>query len=53
MIVVKVGNGKSLDSALKEFKSKVAKTKLVQKLREKEYHTKKSIKNSSFFMIYT
>lgn len=44
MLIVKIGNGKSLDSALKEFKSKVAKTKLVQKLREKESYTKKSIK---------
>jgi small subunit ribosomal protein S21 len=44
MIIIKVGNGKSLDSALKEFKNKVAKTKLVQQLREKQSYTKKSIK---------
>ncbi len=44
MLIIKVGNGKSLDSALKEFKNKVAKTKQIQKLREKESYTKKSVK---------
>jgi small subunit ribosomal protein S21 len=42
MIVVEVK--KSLDSALKEFKGKVIKTKLVQELRERQTYTKKSVK---------
>ncbi len=44
MIIVEVGKGKNLDSALKEFKSKVAKTKLIKELRNRQHFTKKSVK---------
>ncbi len=44
MIIVEVGKGKSLDSALKEFKNKVTKTKLIKELRDRQHFTKKSVK---------
>ncbi len=48
MLIVEVK--KSLDSALKEFKNKVSKTKLVQELRERQSHTKKSIKRRTEYL---
>ena len=44
MLEVKIEKGKSLDSALKELKNKVNKTKQVKELREKQYHESKSVK---------
>lgn len=41
MIDVKDGN---VERALKEFKRKVMKTRLVQELRERQSYTKKSVK---------
>ena len=43
MLIVKVEKGKSLDSALKELKYKVNKTKLVKELRDKQYYEPKSV----------
>ena len=44
MLEVKIEKGKSLDSALKELKNKVNRTKLVKELREREYFESKSVK---------
>jgi small subunit ribosomal protein S21 len=44
MLIVKIEKGKSLDSALKELKGKVAKTKMVKELRDRQSFTKKSVK---------
>lgn len=44
MIIVKKNNNDSIDLMIKKFSNKVKKTKLVNKLRENEQFTKKSIK---------
>lgn len=43
MLIVKIENGKNIDSALKIFKSKVQKTKLIQELRSRKEYVKPSI----------
>ena len=44
MIIVKVKNVGSIEQALKQYKSKVNKTKQLEKLRERQEFTKKSVK---------
>ncbi len=44
MLIVNIEKGKSLDSALKELKNKVVKTKMIKELRDRQSFTKKSIK---------
>ena len=44
MLEVKIDKGKSLDSALKELKSKVSRTKLIKNLRDGQYYESKSVK---------
>ena len=44
MLIVDLSKEKSIESALRTFKSKVLKTKLVQKLRERQEYVKPSIK---------
>ena len=44
MIIVKVKNAGSIEQALKQYKFKINKTKQLQKLRERQEFTKKSIK---------
>jgi small subunit ribosomal protein S21 len=43
MLIVDLSKEKSIESALRTFKSKVLKTKLVQKLRERQEFTKPSV----------
>lgn len=43
MLIVKIENGKNIDSALKILKSKVQKTKLIQELRSRKEYVKPSI----------
>jgi small subunit ribosomal protein S21 len=43
MLIVDLSKEKSIESALRTFKGKVLKTKLVQKLREKQEFTKPSV----------
>ena len=43
MLIIDLSKEKSIESALRTFKSKVLKTKLVQKLREREQFTKPSV----------
>jgi small subunit ribosomal protein S21 len=44
MIIVKVKNVGSIEQALKQYKFKVNKTKQLEKLRERQEFTKKSVK---------
>ena len=44
MIIVKVKNVGSIEQALKQYKFKINKTKQLQKLRERQEFTKKSVK---------
>ena len=44
MIIIPVKNSSSIDQALKQYKFKVYKTKQLEKLRELQEFTKKSIK---------
>jgi small subunit ribosomal protein S21 len=44
MIIVKVKNTGSIEQALKQYKFKINKTKQLQKLRERQEFTKKSVK---------
>jgi small subunit ribosomal protein S21 len=43
MLIIDVTKEKNIESALRIFKSKVLKTKLVQKLRERQEFTKPSV----------
>ena len=43
MIIVNIANEKSLESALRTYKSKVQKTKQIQKLRERQEFVKPSV----------
>jgi small subunit ribosomal protein S21 len=43
MLIIDLSKEKSIESALRTFKGKVLRTKLVQKLREKQEFTKPSI----------
>jgi small subunit ribosomal protein S21 len=43
MLIVKVDTNTSIEKALKQFKSKVIKTKLMSELRNRKEFTKKSI----------
>jgi small subunit ribosomal protein S21 len=44
MIIIKVKNAGSIEQALKQYKFKVYKTKQLEKLRERQEFTKKSVK---------
>ena len=44
MIIIKLENEKNIESALRTYKSKVQKTKQVQKLRERQEFVKPSVK---------
>ena len=44
MIIIDMKKEKSIESALKSYKSKVQKTKQIQKLRERENFVKPSVK---------
>jgi small subunit ribosomal protein S21 len=43
MIIINIANEKSLESALRTYKSKVQKTKQIQKLRERQQFVKPSV----------
>jgi small subunit ribosomal protein S21 len=43
MLIIDLSKEKSIESALRTFKGKVLRTKLVQKLREKQEFTKPSV----------
>jgi small subunit ribosomal protein S21 len=43
MLIIDLSKEKSIESALRTFKGKVLKTKLVQKLRERQEFTKPSV----------
>ena len=43
MIIINVSNEKSLEGALRTYKSKVQKTKQIQKLRERQEFVKPSV----------
>jgi small subunit ribosomal protein S21 len=43
MIIINIANEKSLESALRTYKSKVQKTKQIQKLRERQEFVKPSV----------
>ena len=43
MIIIEVKKGESIDRALKRYKFKVMKTRQMEKLREKQEYTKKSV----------
>ncbi len=43
MIIIEVNKEKSIESALKTYKSKVQKTKQIQKLRERQQFVKPSV----------
>jgi small subunit ribosomal protein S21 len=43
MLIVNLSKEKNIESALRTFKSKVLRTKLTQKLREKQEFTKPSV----------
>jgi small subunit ribosomal protein S21 len=44
MIIIQIKNEKSIESALRTYKSKVQKTKQIQKLRERQQFVKPSVK---------
>ncbi len=44
MIIVNVKENESIDKALKRFKKKFEKTGVIKELRERSYHTKRSVK---------
>tara|TARA_R100000908_G_C3739168_1_gene136153 strand:+ start:403 stop:594 length:192 start_codon:yes stop_codon:yes gene_type:complete len=44
MLIVKLGKKDKIEVALKKFKRKVIKTKQMKQLRDRMYHTKKSVK---------
>ena len=44
MIIVDVKKEKNLETALRSFKNKIQKTKLIQQLRERKEYTKPSVK---------
>lgn len=44
MLIIKVNQERGIEPALKAFKNKVQRTKLVQELKERSEFTKKSIK---------
>jgi small subunit ribosomal protein S21 len=47
MIIIDMKKEKSIESALKSYKSKVQKTKQIQKLRERQKFVKPSVKRRS------
>lgn len=47
MLIIEVNKEKSLESALKIYKSKVQRTKQVQKLKERQEYVKPSVKRRS------
>ena len=44
MLIVKLGKKENINQALKRFKSKVSKTKLIKQLRENKFYEKPSAK---------
>jgi small subunit ribosomal protein S21 len=47
MIIIDMKKEKSIESALKSYKSKIQKTKQIQKLRERQKFVKPSVKRRS------
>ena len=47
MIIINLSKEKNIESALRTYKQKVQKTKQIQKLRERQEFTKKSVKKRS------
>lgn len=47
MIIIDLSKEKNIESALRTYKSKVQKTKQIQKLRERQEFTKPSVVNRS------
>ena len=47
MIIIDLQKEKSIETALRTYKQKVQKTKQIQKLRERQEFTKKSVKKRS------
>lgn len=45
MLIVPVKEGESIERALKKFKKKFEKTKVVKELRDRQQYTKPSVKN--------
>lgn len=45
MIIIKIDNNTPIEKALKQFKSKVIKTKLMTEIKNKKEYTKKSVIN--------
>jgi small subunit ribosomal protein S21 len=43
MLIIELNNGMSVEKALKEYKRKYTKTKLIQELRSRKEFTKKSV----------
>lgn len=43
MLIVEVKQGENIDRALKRYKNKVRKVKMVQQLRENQHFTKRSV----------
>lgn len=44
MLIIKVQDNEKIDRALKRYRNKTRKTKLINNLRENKHYTKKSIK---------
>jgi small subunit ribosomal protein S21 len=44
MIIVKLKDGEKIDSALKKYKTKHNKAKIVKELRDRQYFVKKSVR---------
>lgn len=55
MLIVKIKSDESIDKALKLFKSKVIKTKLIKELQNRKEYTKKSVdkRNKKLNAIYS
>ncbi|MDD3722107.1 MAG: 30S ribosomal protein S21 [Lutibacter sp.] len=45
MLIIKVQDGENIDRALKRYKQKTRRTKLINKLRDQKQFIKKSVKN--------
>ena len=53
MIIIKVKNGENIERALKRFKNKFSKTKVVKELRERQQFDKPSVKKNNVIKQYT
>lgn len=43
MLIINIQQGENIERALKRYKNKVRKVKMVQQLRENQHYTKKSV----------